>query len=475
LRAILQPIQALHERAAFFLAAPEVRVLLVEVDDVMRAPALAHLMGLEFSADNRSAFIGLVAPHVGSEPGWAAWVDEVVDQHKARRAAHADEGVDIEDMPTTLAGADAMARLAAALWSASRIVRAAPLELTGVTCVLAPERLDADEAFARSLLDFVEAPSLEGVRWILVDPVDRLREALSPALGERLLTCECRLDDRARDRAAAMQVAAAAAAGAKAPPQAKQGAAWPRGVKPPARPGSRPPRGTAVPPEVAEIARKGDALGELAAVVRAAAHAASTGNAGEAVRLQTRARDLAFSAGLRPELAQMELILGTFQLKLDPERGGGPAAARLTFTRALEGAERDGLHLEAAQAALGLAQLHLLTPDRTLGFEAFRRAAGLAQKAAAPALAIEALRAAGQTALAAGALTAAAGSWREALDLAATLPPAEAKATSAAEVARLLAAECDRFTELKPRAVEFTALAERLESGAAVAGDPARK
>jgi hypothetical protein len=462
-RAILEPIQALHQRAAYFLAAPELRVLLVEVDSVMRQPAADHLLGLEFSSDNRSLFVRLKTDHRLGEPGWAAWTSEVLAEHEERRAALTQAGVEAASVPEPAADLEPVERFAAAVWSVAQVAQAAPLSLQGVTCVLAPAQVDVDKSLGRSVLDLVRTPSLQCVRWIVVDPTARLRGFLSD-LGDGLLTCECRLDAEANERAAAAQMAAAAAAGPKAHPRARQGAAWPRGVRPPSRGGARAPKGAPIPPEVAAIAREGEALAEVTAAVRGAANAARTGDGAEAVRLQARARDVAFTAGLHAQATQMELVLATYQLGLPVDEGGGPAAAKRTFGRAQEGAERQGLHLEAAQAALGLAQLHLLTPNAEQAVHSFRRAADLAKKAGANALVIEALRAGGQTALTAGALSAAAALWREAIAVALGLPGEEAKATSGAEVARLLAAACREYS-LVTRAEEFERVAQRLEAG----------
>jgi len=131
----------------------------------------------------------------------------------------------------------------------------------------------------------------------------------------------------------------------------------------------------------------------------------------------------------------MELVLGAYLLAAQ-----NPGSAARTYAAASERAERAGLPDLGAQAQLALGALHLRAGQRAEAAVAYARGAALARESGSAILTIEALRLAGQSQLDIGNEGEALRLWTAALETANAAPAAEVKASSAAEVARALAA-----------------------------------
>jgi tetratricopeptide (TPR) repeat protein len=241
------------------------------------------------------------------------------------------------------------------------------------------------------------------------------------------------------------------------------GAAWPRDVVPPPRKGepSRHPDDVA---EAAAAAGVAPALVDgtterIGRNVMRAALALRAGNGPEAVRLQREARDLCLEALLVREAVTMELILGTYLVQL-----GHPLRAEEVYLEAAARAREAELGELAAQAWLALGALHLGLKRSDRAAAAYAEAGMIARDAEASILAIEAFRMTGQVALDAGLETQAVESWRTAIEIAQAEEAGVVKASSAAEVARALAAVCRRHG-LDAQADALEDQSRRIEAG----------
>jgi tetratricopeptide (TPR) repeat protein len=205
----------------------------------------------------------------------------------------------------------------------------------------------------------------------------------------------------------------------------------------------------------------------LRTLILRAAQALKAGRGPDAIRMQREARDLCDTMGLSRESVLMELVLGTYLVQL----GQRPLAME-TYQKAAARAEGGGMLKEAAQAQLALAALWLVDKRPDVASVAYGQAAELARRGDEPILAIEAYRLCGHHCADRNVkiLT-----WRRALAVAGELDPPEAKASSAAEVARALA-DVLRRAGLHSQAAQMDQEGIALESGeratAAPTSDP---
>jgi len=158
------------------------------------------------------------------------------------------------------------------------------------------------------------------------------------------------------------------------------------------------------------------------------------GDARASVEHQARARDICVEAGLPRETTLMQLVLGAYLVAANDMR-----LAAKTYGDASTYGEQNGLKDLAAQAELALGALHLRERHHEEAYVAYLRAANLAKDAGMNLIAIEALRLAGQIRAEAGNEEKAMELWAKAIEIAENVPPAEARASSAAEAARGIA------------------------------------
>lgn len=253
-----------------------------------------------------------------------------------------------------------------------------------------------------------------------------------------MLRSECRRDEGAF--AADLQ-ALMTSVDPALPGPARAGAAWPRGVLAPERPGPPPPTEEQRTQAEIELAAAGVSpalCGEqgqrLQQYLLAAALAMKAGNGELALRDQREACRIAHEAGAGRELTLMWMVLAGYELALGHEE----EAAR-QYGEVVAHAEREGQFLEQAQAGLALA---LLSARRGRHAEAARQyadAANAAVRASATGLAIESWRWAGHMAAIAGFEERAAECWQRAIELAEGAEPDVAKSSSAPWAARQLA------------------------------------
>ncbi|MCP3065182.1 hypothetical protein LXT21_41055 [Myxococcus sp. K38C18041901] len=437
---IAKPLRALAEDAAWFAREKSLRLLHVVTTTDLRASVLEVVMGQEFHADNVSPFFLLEDAYGEEGRGWDLRAHRVREQHAARREALAKEGMALPALPAPRPergdGLTAFAVLLGQVLDA----RCAPLE--GALVVLAPTRMAAAREWQRELRVLLEAPKLAAVRWVVVELDTSSSGPLMDWLGARGLCVTCRVDDAALQAELARMVERAGSTSATAPGPAQTGAAWPRGVTPPARKGMPTPapgaldealRGAGVAPAIAGAPGR-----QIRQKVLLAAQALRQKKV-DAIRLQREARDLCLESGLPREALLMELILASYLTHF-----GQPAKALEHYEDAYARAEREGLPQLAAQAQLGMGALYHLERKPELAAAAYVRGAECSRSAGEPLLAMEGYRLAGQAWADLGKGALATQAWRSALAVAEASSAQEVKASSVAETARALAALCRR-------------------------------
>lgn len=455
-----RPLRALQDALAYFVRARELRVLHVLTDGDLRVAALTLASAAELLPDNSDAFVTLEDAFTAADEGWTSRAARLRERHALRRQKMAEEGRALPELPPPPTGLLPAAAFAAQL---RQIAETRADWISGVVVVLAPTRVDDARAWADAVRALVESPALRDVRWILVEVESNSLAPLLERMGESALRVTCRIDDEAsRKDLAQMLDAAASSAGASGP--ARIGAAWPRGVRPPPRPG-RPD----LSPEQAQVQLEAmgvslppmaGALGsELTRRVLLAAQAMRDQRGAEGVRLQREARDLCLRAALVREAVLMEIVLGAYLVQL----GQRPAALEAYGAAARRAREHQFADL-AAQAHMGAGAVLLVERERERAAAEYAKAGAAAREGGATLLAIEGFRMAGQVLLEAGREQQAAQAFREALALAEAAPPPEARASSAPEAARALAAVCRR-RGLETQACALEAQAEGIAAG----------
>lgn len=459
MKALREPLEMLTEVVSLFASERERRLLVVLVDERLRGPALDVVTAIDNHADDRSAVVRLDEPFAADDLGWGTRAARLRADVEAPAAATAPSAGAAAPPGDTVGGdlgsfAGQLADLCATAHAADR---------AGVTLVLAPTVVEVPDAVVRDVGALIRAATISAVRWIVVTDDEALAMSLADQLGEPGELAACRVDEaRLRTETAA----AVSSAGTNS--RRSLGSVWPAGKQPPSRQKQQPGKRSrtakpSVAPESPTATDSSEVQGQAARIAGLAVAALSGGQPAEAVRLQTLARDQLTTAALIEDAVRAELLLATYQIRLDPESGGGLEVAQGTFHQALERAIAARLPREAAQAALGEAQVRLMngTPDEAVRL--FLRAASLAEEAVMGGLAIEALRSAGQTAFATGADRAAASTWKAALRLTASVPAEEVRASSAGECARLLAGLCRRHDRLQVLAADLDQAAGQLD------------
>jgi hypothetical protein len=447
MEAIAIPLRRLHEEAAWFARAAELRLLHVTADATLRGPALEVLMAQELHADNRALFFRFDDPVTGAARGWPERAARLRQQVAEKTEALAPAGIHLPPLPdaavtAAAAGRGPAAELAAILFEA-RGVLVPPL--AQIVVVMAPVRVDDGALFADEMASLVGARELGHVRWIVVETDGAALAPLARELGAAALQCACAVDAAAQEDALAALGAVPAAqapAGAGAPPgTTTRGPRWRApgagpAVPAPARAGDAPAARDA---EVhaagltpAFVDGGGDALKRL---VLGAALAMRNAKPVDAITLQARAAALCAEMGMADaQVLNLHVLAGYLVAAAQGAR------ARDVYRQAGEIARAHGHKDLEAQSELALGMLEAVDRVPTKAAAHYAAAARLAEEAKIEALAIEAWRMAGQLASEARLEASAVECWQRALDLAAALEPQAAQATSAAEIARALAA-----------------------------------
>ena len=458
MESIARPLRRLQEEVSWFARARELKLLHVRSDATLRDAVVDMVMAHENHADNRGLYFRFDDAAVGPGGGWsdragwlrAAWVDKAQSIEPA--------GIHLRPLgesPATTGGAEfavTLRRTAACL---------AP-PLTQVVAVLAPARVEDAAAFLHDLTALVAARDLGHVRWIVVEVDGAAAAPLARQLGEAALSCACLVDEKEQqDDLAALGAAGLTdgpAVGAPLPPVPTWRApgAMPD-VQPPPRPGlsrratDEELRAEGLSPTF--INGGGMALKQLilggALALRQARHV-------DAITLQARAAALCAEMEMpREQVVNLHVLAG--YLLAGQARG----RAREVYHRAGDIA-RTGAFIDLqAQSELALGMLDALEKKPAEAATHYSAAGRLAEDAGAEVLAIECWRMAGQLAVEARLETSAVECWKRALTLADPLDPKVAQMTSAAEIARALAALCRKrgltaqAASLEQRSVEL--------------------
>ena len=469
MESIAVPLRRLHAEGAWFARAKELRLLRVRTDATMRGGAIDLLMALEHHADNRALFYRFDDPFTGAQRGWEARVPRLIEQHGEKIDAVAGADIVVQPLAAGPSAPEPSARGFAALLLEVRRLLGPPLE--GAVVVLAPSQVDDSPILRRELATLVMSPQLAHVRWILVEVDGDAGSDLVTVLGRAALACDC-LVDEAQQQA---DLAASGAASVSDPP-----------VVLPIEPGWRSPGAmpdVVAPPRVGQLAPPSDEALRAAGLspkfvkgggavlknlVLGAALAVRQKKHVDAVTLQARAAALCAEMEMPREQVLNLAILGGYLLAA-PQK----AVARETYVKARDLAVAGGFDDLIAQTELALGMLDAVDKRPAEAAGHYAAAGKHAEKAEIAPLAIECWRMAGQLALEARLEPRAVDCWKRALALADPLAPDLAKTTSAAEVARALAAVF-RKHGLVAQAVSLEQRSVELEAGEApdAAGTP---
>jgi tetratricopeptide (TPR) repeat protein len=450
-----------QEEGAWFARAQEVRLLWVVADTSGRSGALGLVERLEYHADNRSPFIVLDDPWSGPDRGASARSVRFAERFAAKADSLRQAGIEVGPF----APAEAHAGLEALGARLALAVAALRPPLTGLVVVLAPSRIDAPEAFLADVHALVTARGLEAVRWIVIEADSGHLAPLARELGgERALSVDARFDE------ATQQQDLAAIAGPAPSPGAPLVAPFPWGPwsSGGAMPDAAPPRRLDDGPAPSDEQLRQNGLEpryvkggaqRLKQLMLGAALALRQQRSSDAIELQTRAVSLCDELGLHEPHATQRLVLAGYLLAAS-ERAG----ARAQYERVVALARKERLAAREVQAELGLGMLDAIE-QRPSALGHYESAARVAETAGTLPLAIECRRMAGQCANDLGAHEQARQHWQHALTLADRLAPDIQRATSAADIARLLAQLLEAYGEAG-RAAELQRRAFSIEHGA---------
>lgn len=445
---------SLSDTLADFLHAKDVRLLAVSVvEEELRAGVLSLVRAHELHPACGRGVIVLETPFDENAPGWDERASEIRAHHGLRREVMARAG----DTLAELGPAPRAQGLEGFGATVKQLQRTAAPPLDGWILVLAPGRIGDEAGFQDAVRMLFAASGLQDLRWITVEPGKLVTQPLVASLGKAATSHRVAVDPAERDRQWEDLVRAMAEAPPDGAPQAAMGGAWPKGVVPPPRPDAPdtdlgPGEGPLSPAQAAR-------LREL--VLRAALAARRDDGKDEAIVSQREASALCLARGLEREGLMLEITLGTYHQRYREE----PAALDV-WRDVVVRAEKAEIHDVAATALLASAAVHRIGGRAEQALEGYSAAAAHARRAGEPRLvAIEALRMTGEVALELGKTDVAFQALRDAVSLAEDRPPAEIRASSAAEAARMLADQYRRAG----RATEAEALldqANHFEGGA---------
>lgn len=470
MEAIARPLRLLQEEIAWFTRATDLRLLRVATDATLRAPVLDLVMGYESHSDNRALFFRLEDPFEGAQRGWPARIQRLKDQLAEKTTALVPAGIHLLPLPEAPGGSAVGHGASNVEFAATlrRMARVLAEPLTQLVVVMAPVRIEARERFADELSALIGAAGLEHVRWVVVTAeADHPALATTAAgLGSRALSCSAAVDPRDEESDLAAMGAATVAelpgvlAAAASPRRWRAPGAMPD-VLPPARVGRQP-----IAPSDEELVAAGlspkfvNGGGEaMKKLVLGAALAMRQGKMADALTLQARAAAHCGEMNMPREQIINLHVLGGYALA-----AGQMERTRKIYGEAGELARKHALVEAQAQSELALGMLESTNRRPAEAAVHYSAAARLAETAKIEPLAIECWRMAGQLALDSNLEQSAAECWKRALTVAGMLDPALAQLTSAAEVARALAAVC-RKRGLVAQAQALEQQSQKLDQG----------
>lgn len=444
---LARPLEELQARASQFVASDEARVLYLAVDEELAEAARELVVALEWHPENRGPLFTLTVPFIGKNPGWPERQEALRLAYQAQAIAYDHRAIGLPPLQAVDPQAPPQLAFAASLAAVAKAFTGKEVEARGILVVLAPGHTPEAPRLAQAVAELAAIPALAKVRWIWLDPLapaEVVNPEIATRLGGEAWLASCRIDRAAQKQETDGLVAGllAAAGGASLP-----GAARPR-MAPPPHPSDVPaPQQPLAPPAAAGFV----------APLLLAVQALRAGKPDAAFDSLQQARDTCLAAGSTAEAVDMELLLGTVGAEVAARRGASREPVLTMLENATRRAEQAGLHAQAAKAGLVLGCFARLSREAEQAGRAFVRGAGFAAKAGLPLLQFHALRLAGEVALEAGLRPRTQALWKEALDLARSVPSIEAAATG-------LTASVDELTAAW-RQHGFTA-------GAATAADP---
>jgi tetratricopeptide (TPR) repeat protein len=453
---ITRPLSDVAEAMQGFVRQKDVRLLHVVTTGPLRLAVLEHIAAAEHLDANRCPFFVLEAPCEGEDNGWTARIEELRDdvEELGELLARGEEGISLA--PARATSVDARTKTPSGRFGSE--LRAfverlrAPLE--GVVLVLAPLWVRAPKPWLEALAVLVRQACLAGVRWVIVDLDDAVSAPLAEELGRRARQVDARVDVATARAETDEMLSAIGALPSGATGARLCGAAGPVELPPPRKNEAPAPMQTA--DFSAAFADVGFAH-RLHALMLGAARAMRDGNAPEAERQQREGQTLCLDAGLVRESVVMELVLGGYVLQ-----GGAQKHALDVFRQARQRAETAGFAELTVQAQLAVGASLLAQRHTAEAAAAYAEAGRLGAALGSPVLAIEGYRIAGQLLAAGGNAELASAAWRRALDIADGATALDRKASSAADVARALAALC-RTHRLLAHATALEAQAADME------------
>ncbi|MEX1361591.1 MAG: hypothetical protein AB1Z98_00570 [Nannocystaceae bacterium] len=338
---IAGPLERLADTLQAFCARPELRALVVAVDEHLRTASLRVLLAGEHLATNCSPWMAIEVP--GASADWDAMEAALRTEHARMREAKAP----LRELSAEVAGSGA-GRFAARLRHCEGTVNE---PARGLVLLLVCQAARLEERWLQHLAEMIFDPVLEGVRFVVQVSTCSAAWTWAQALPpERTLVERC-VVDRAR---------AADELERKVDMQAQPGpdTAWPPGVEAPDTKGGQlqtPPRDPAAPsapPERPEPTA-GEPPVEIetdAICVQRAVVAMARGDGTEAIRQQVRARDLCVRDGRLEDAVRMELVLGGYMLDLQQSRQAQASfdrAARMSAEISAHGLESQARYAEA--------------------------------------------------------------------------------------------------------------------------------
>ena len=434
MESIAKGMRRLQEDAAWFARAKELRLLHVTTTADLAGAALKLCAGQEYHADNKSLFFLFEEPHLLGNDGWYSRSQTLRKQYTAKQQGLEKEGIRLAALRPPEKRTPPIAEFTQVLQEILHGL-AAPIE--GVVLVLAPTRVEPGSTFAQELRSMIQSSTLSKVRWLVIERDELSARPLVDELRERALASEWLRDENEANKDLAALVGP--------PDQIAQSAEKPLGWQAPgAMPDVEPPpRVNAAPPLTDEQIREQGLSPEfvkgggqaLQKALLGAALALKQGNHTDAIRLQSVAVELCGKLKMLKEQVINTLVLGSYYLA---SQARGPA--RKSYEQAVGLAAQHELRDQEAQGHLALGLLDAVEGQHQNAMAHYAAAAEIAEAAQSHILALEAWRTAGQLAYNLNSHDTALQSWLRGLKLAAALEPKQAKATSAAEIARGVAA-----------------------------------
>ncbi len=404
-----------------FLRRPRVRFFLIETGEQDRPEVARIVSGFEHHADNRSPFFP--APVADASCARSAWV-EVLRTVQERHTELSSAGAPVGSLPPYSVGGEPAASVSVVLAGISSEVQA---PASGVL-VAFDLRGSVDPAFLDQLNTMARSPELVEVRFVVLGGDGAKLEAFSSRLGAKkawFYRLEPAPDVRATQTAQGLESEEQHGAGLRG--------AWPSGVRPPPRPRRRLRTAAGValtpPQDTSDEARAepdpSDFEHELSLLVRRAEAQMQQDRGPEALRLQTRARELCTEHEQHVRAVEMEMMLGGYLMRL-----AQPRLAAATFVRADEAAYEHQAYALAARARLNQGVAHEADDNVVEALRAYQRAIATGKGIGeSPRIVFEAYRRAGEAALREGLEVDCIGLWADAVAYGRELEPDQRGAT----------------------------------------------